>query len=91
VTAVAKNYDLTEANFALATIEARAIIEVQLGYGEQVARFGVRYMKDEFTTNIESADTVDGVTEVLNDTINKVNEFKTSMRTQLDDVLAFGE
>jgi hypothetical protein len=46
VTAVAKNYDLTDANFALETIEARAIIEVQLGFGEQVARFGVRSIKD---------------------------------------------
>lgn len=59
VTAVAKNYDLTEANFALETIEARAIIEVQLGYGEQRARFGVRSIKDSFTTNIETAETVE--------------------------------
>lgn len=52
--------------------------------------FGVRSLKNEFTTKLEEAKTLDDVTVVVTDIINNVNNFKESLQANVDRVLAFG-
>jgi hypothetical protein len=86
----APGYDLGAAKGRLDTILTAARVEVELNKANQIAKFDVRNIKDQFTQDITAAETEEGVVAVTENVRAQIDEFEATLNAELERVIDLG-
>jgi hypothetical protein len=91
VTSVAKGYDLDPARARIQKILDESQVGVELNMASQISFFDIRTMRTNFTADIANSVTEADVSEIIQQVLQDVDEFKAYLDSELTRIVGIAE